>query len=53
MLDTHYHGTKDADDIEEIPAKTSAPVPVVEVKANKTSKPSTEDESIDELLKDL
>jgi len=53
LLDTHYHGTKDADDIEEIPAKTSAPVPVVEVKANKTSKPSTEDESIDELLKDL
>jgi len=53
LLDTHYHGTKDADEAEEIPAKTSAPVPVVEVKVNKPSKTTEEDSSIDELLKDL
>lgn len=57
LLDVHYYGTKDVDDVNEqatTPAKivTSAPTPV------KTSKPqpvqaTEDDEKIDELLKDL
>jgi len=57
LLDVHYYGTKDTDDVVEkstTPAKivTSAPTPV------KSSKPqpvqaTEDDEKIDELLKDL
>ncbi|NBW58258.1 hypothetical protein EBR43_10870 [bacterium] len=58
LLDTHYHTTRDLDeetatDNKPVTQKTSAPVPVVEVKANKTKSTVEEDESINELLKDL
>lgn len=59
LLDTHYHGTKDVDDdVSETAAikpqqKTSAPVPVVEVKSASKSKVEDEDSTINDLLKDL
>ena len=59
LLDTHYHGTKDVDeDVSEIATikpqqKTSAPVPVVEVKSTSKSKIEDEDSTINDLLKDL
>jgi len=59
ILDSHYHGTKDVEDVIEEPVakKTSAPTPSVNVtvKPSKTeAKAVTEDdESISELLKDL
>ena len=59
LLDTHYHGTKDVDeDVSEVATikpqqKTSAPVPVVEVKSISKSKIEDEDSTINDLLKDL
>jgi hypothetical protein len=59
LLDTHYHGTKDVDEDVSEPAtikpqqKTSAPVPVVEVKSTSKSKIEDEDSTINDLLKDL
>jgi len=59
LLDTHYHGTKDVDeDTSEVATikpqqKTSAPVPVVEVKSTSKSKVEDEDSTINDLLKDL
>ena len=59
LLDTHYHGTKDVDeDVSEVATikpqqKTSAPVPVVEVKSTSKSKIEDEDSTINDLLKDL
>lgn len=59
LLDTHYHGTKDVDDDTSEAAtikpqqKTSAPVPVVEVKSTSKSKVEDEDSTINDLLKDL
>ena len=59
LLDTHYHGTKDVDeDVSEAATikpqqKTSAPVPVVEVKSTSKSKVEDEDSTINDLLKDL
>jgi hypothetical protein len=59
LLDTHYHGTKDVDEDTSEAAtikpqqKTSAPVPVVEVKSTSKSKVEDEDSTINDLLKDL
>jgi hypothetical protein len=59
LLDTHYHGTKDVDEDTSEAAtikpqqKTSAPVPVVEVKSSSKSKVEDEDSTINDLLKDL
>ena len=59
LLDTHYHGTKDVDEDTAEAAtikpqqKTSAPVPVVEVKSTSKSKVEDEDSTINDLLKDL
>jgi len=59
LLDTHYHGTKDVDEDTSETAtikpqqKTSAPVPVVEVKSTSKSKVEDEDSTINDLLKDL
>jgi hypothetical protein len=59
LLDTHYHGTKDVDEDTSEAAtikpqqKTSAPVPVVEVKSTSKNKVEDEDSTINDLLKDL
>lgn len=51
LLDEHYHGTKDIE--ESVTAVSSAPAPTVEVAAKKSKAAAEDDESINELLKDL
>lgn len=51
-LDTHYHGTKDAEDNDVPVKKSSAPAPVVAVSTSKKVD-AEDDEKISELLKDL
>lgn len=54
LLDTHYHGTKDVEENEVITSKpTSLPAEAVVVKKAAKAEKSQEDDSINELLKDL